>query len=358
METPQYKEANMPTDMSIKEVILIVKDWCTYLLQKWVIILIFLVIGGTLGLLYALSKKSNYVAELSFVMEEGKSNTLGAYAGLASQFGIDLGGSGASGVFSGDNILEFLKTRLMVEKVLLSPAISDSTSISLGDLYIESSGLRKQWKHNRKLENLHLPIVTGERNLDLVQDSILFIIYKQLLKTNLSVAKPDKKLGFIIVKCLSTNQIFSKVFTERLVNEAIDFYVTTKTKRSKASVAVLQNKADSLEALLDKKTYAVAASQDLNLNPARRLATVGAELGSRDKVVLQTMYGEVLKNLELSKIAMAQETPLIQLVDLPRFPLPQERLGKLKGILFGGFFFSLIACMGLIIVKIYRNIMQ
>ncbi|WP_261387554.1 hypothetical protein [Chitinophaga pinensis] len=36
---------------------------------------------------------------MTFVLEDTKSGGLGAYAGLASQFGIDIGGGGGMGIF-------------------------------------------------------------------------------------------------------------------------------------------------------------------------------------------------------------------------------------------------------------------
>jgi hypothetical protein len=172
---------------------------------------------------------------------------------------------------------------------------------------------------------------------------------------NLEVSKPDKKLSFISVKCTSPNEIFSKIFTERLVKEATDFYVETKTKRSRTNVDILQVKADSLEKLLNRKTYSVAATEDVNLNPAKRVATVGMEVGSRDKLVIQTIYGEVIKNLEMSRMAMAQEMPLIQIVDKPILPLHKKKVGKAKGIVLGGIFGGFLICILLIILETYRK---
>lgn len=69
------------------------------------------------------------------------------------------------------------------------------------------------------------------------------------------------------------------------------------------------------------------------------------------------MYAEVVKNLELSKIAMAQETPVIQVVDSPILPLEKIRLGKLKGIVFGGLIGGVLVIASLILRKTYRDIL-
>lgn len=344
-------------EISIKDLILKIQEWGKYLWSKWLVILIFVSLGGGLGLVYALVKKPLYVAELTFVLEDGKSNALGTYAGLVSQLGIDFGGGSSSGVFSGDNILEFLKSRLLVEKALLSPIILNGKVGSLADHYIDMNGLRESWKKNPSLKNLGYPVGVSRKGFTLQQDSILNSIYEKIITKNLSVTKPDKKLSFISVECTTKDEIFSKAFTERLVNEAIDFYVQTKTQRSKITVNNLQTKADSLESLLNRKTYFVAASQDMNLNPARNMAGVNTELATRDKVMLQTMYAEVVKNLEISKLAMAQETPIIQIVDSPILPLKKEKWGKFKGILVGSFLSSVIIFISLVVARIYKQLL-
>lgn len=357
MESTTPVTPQLDDEISVKELILRTQKWGIFLLGKWLIILACGLIGAGLGLTYSLYQTPKYVAELTFVLEDSKSGSLGAYSSLASQFGIDLGGGTGSGVFSGDNILEFLKSRLMVEKTLLSTLKVDGKKQSLADLYIDMTGLRESWKKETGLKNLHFPDSLERNKFSLQQDSVLNVIHNKIIKKNLSVTKPDKNLSFISVECVSPNELFSKVFTERLVKEATDFYVQTKTKRSILTVGKLQAKADSLESLLNTKTYSVAASQDMNLNPARSMAGVRTELVTRDKVVLQTMYAEVVKNLELSRMAMAQETPIIQIVDIPILPLKIEKLGKFKGLVLGGMLAGFLAVAFLVLKHLYKKIM-
>ncbi|MVT07433.1 GumC domain-containing protein [Chitinophaga tropicalis] len=345
-------------EISLKDLILTIQGWWKYLLSKWLIVVIMGLVGAGLGILYSVTQKPKYVGELTFVMEESKSNPLGSYAGLASQFGLDLGGAGGIGVFSGDNIMEFLRSRLMVEKTLLSGVTVNGKTESLADLYIATYNLRDQWKKDAGTASISFAYNKDRAEFSRVQDSILNILYTLIIKKNLTVTKPDKKLSFLSVNITSENEVFSKIFAERLVKEALDFYISTKTRRSKQNVDVLQAKADSIERLLNRKTYSAAAQQDLNQNPVRNMATVGAEVVSRDKMILQTVYGEVLKNLELSKLTMAQETPVIQIVDTPIYPLKRERFGKLKGIVSGGFLGGFLCAIFLIGISLYRNIMR
>lgn len=345
-------------ELTLKHLIIKIREWIQYLLKKWLIIGLCGLVGGALGFFYAINKKVNYEGQLTFVLEEGKKGGLSSYAGIASQFGIDLGGGGDVGVFSGDNIIEFLKSRMMLEKTLLSPTMVDGKSISLAEFYIDNYKLRKTWQNDTSLANLHLPYDRERGSFSRKQDSILFTIYKSIIENNLVVSKPDKKLSFISVKCTAVNEQFVKELIEKLVKVATEFYVDTKLKRSSNNVNVLQRKADSIETLLNRKTYSAAAAEDLNQNPVRNVARIGYEVASRDKMMLQTIYGEVIKNLELSKLSMAQETPVIEIVDHPIYPLKIIKFGRLKGLILGGFLFGFLAIMGLLVRRMYSEVMK
>lgn len=347
--------AKKSDEISLKELVLKLRDWWRYLLSMWLVIVVFGLAGAGLGLVLSLFSKEKYIAELTFVLEDSKQGGLAAYSGLASQFGFDLGGGSGSGLFEGDNIIEFLRSRFIIEKALLTPINANGKKMTLISWYIETSDLKEKMDKDPKLKAITYPVGQDRATFTLQQDSLLNKIHKRLLEKELEITKPDKKLSFIKVKTTTEDQLFSKIFTERLVSEAADFYTYTKTKRSKVNVDKLQAIADSLQDLLNKKTYTLAATQDVNLNPVRQISSVKGELIARDKVVLQTMYGEVIKNLELSKMTMAQETPVVQIVDTPILPLEKKRFGKLKGLVLGGLLGGIFIVLILVFRRLYRE---
>ncbi|NML35834.1 lipopolysaccharide biosynthesis protein [Chitinophaga sp. G-6-1-13] len=345
-------------EFTLRDLILKIQVWLKYLVGKWLILIFVGLAGAAAGFFYAFKQKANYVGELTFVLEDSKSGGLGGYANLASQFGIDLGGGASSNFFSGENIMGFLVSRLMIEKTLLHPIKVNGKAISLADFYMDFNEMKKAWGKNPDLAKISFPVTNDRSNFTLLQDSVLNVIYSTIVKKNLKIGKPDKKYSFIAVTCTTPNELFSKEFTTQLVDEATRFYVATKLKRSKTNVDKLQASADSLEILLNKKTYSAAAAQDINMNPARRVATVGSELDLRDKMMLQTIYGEVIKNLEISKMSMEGETPVIQIIDSPILPLKKEKLSKLKAMIVGGFVSTVLMLVLLIVRKMYSDTMK
>lgn len=350
--------------ISFKDLILSIQDWAKYFLSKWYFIVLFGVLGGALGVLYALSKKPIYTATTSFVLETGNNNRggLSAYAGIASSFGIDLGGTGG-GLFEGENILELYKSRNMISNALLSEGDFEGKQQLLIDRYIDYNKLRKKWAKKDKLKNIRFNSDNQypDPRIQLVHDSIIGGIVKTIGKTNLKVEKKDKKLNIIYVSVSSPDELFAKVFNEQLVKKVNEFYLDTKTRKSLQNVIILQEKTDSVRGIMTGAINRAAAVADAtpNQNPTRMAqraapiqnATASAEI---NKQVLSTL----IQNLELSKISLQKETPLIQIVDDPILPLEKKGFGKLKGLILGGLIGGVLTMIFLLISRSLKKVLE
>jgi hypothetical protein len=291
-------------EITLKNVILQIQDWWKYLLSKWIIIFLAGIIGAVIGLTYAFTKKPVYNASLSFAMEDEKgSGGLGGALGLASQFGFDIGSS-SSGAFSGDNLLELMKSRLMVQSTLLAPIIINHKKQTLAELYISFNKLREKWSDDPQLRDIHFLPGANPVKFSLKQDSILGVFYGSLIKKNLSVDKIDKKLSIITISVNSENEVFSKYFTEILAKTVSDFYKEIKTKKSVQNVAILQRQTDSVRIGLNQALNGVATSVDNNpnANPALQILKVPSQRRQVDVQVNSAALTELVKNLEIAKI--------------------------------------------------------
>jgi len=169
-------------EISLKELIQKAKELYVYLLSKWKIIVLAGLVGAGSGIVYSVVKKPIYSATLSFALEEEKGGGgLGGALGLASSFGLDLGGSGG-GIFTSSNLAELFKSRSMVEKTLLSPVKVDSKVISLAEMYIQNNDWRKKWEENPKLAAIQFLPNAKRDDFTRIQDSIMGAIYGNLSK--------------------------------------------------------------------------------------------------------------------------------------------------------------------------------
>ena len=357
MEKRISRTDNDETSIIIKELALKLKEISQFLISKWKIIIGAIILGAIFGLTLSFIIKPKYTAMLSFAVANDKSNPLGAYSGLASMAGIDLGGGG-SDLFSSDNIIELMKSRKMVESTLLAPVEVDGKRVTLIEHYISFKKLRNKWSNKPKLANIHYEINCDPSKFSREQDSIIGHIYKTFKEDDFSVNKPDKKLSIIESTITSTNEIFSKVFLEEINNKVSEFYIETKTKRLKQNVDILQERADSLSGIITISTLGIANLTDQNLNPSRAIVTAGKSRKQVDLQVAGAVYGEVVKNLELAKVTLQKETPLIQVIDSPIYPLKKDRLGKLEGLIFGGIIAFFLIIAWLLASRFYHSIMK
>jgi LPS O-antigen subunit length determinant protein (WzzB/FepE family) len=310
----------------------------SFLFSKWLIIFSVAFLFGLLGILYAWIQKPVYTAEMSFTTESESGAKLSAYAGLAAQFGFDLGG-GSNNIFEGDNLAELLKSRKLVTKTLLTPSGNGNT------LMIDEFLL----KNNVIIEDANVRFDIDPVNNTRIEDSILNKAYEQIIKGQLDVFRKDKKLSIIILRMKGGDEFFCKRFVELLASNAIQFYTDYKSRKARQNVEILQRQTDSVRTMLFGSISDVAAINDLNVNPLRQSLKTSSQRRQIDVQVNGNLYGELLKNLELAKLALRKETPLIQVIDTPQYPLEKKKPGRLMTGISFAFFGTLIAIAALLL---------
>jgi uncharacterized protein involved in exopolysaccharide biosynthesis len=333
-------------EISLKELIQKIQEWVAYLKTQWKLIIGIAAIGGIIGFVYASFQKTSYLATTTFVLEEDKGGGGGAMS-LASSFGFDLGGGGG-GLFTSSNIIELMKSRLVVEKTLLNPVQIAGKEISLADYYIQINNIKVK---------VNFPINADRTKFSLEQDSILYGISAGLTKNNLVIAQKDKKVSIISLTVKTENELFSKLFCEQLLKETSDFYIETKSKKSRLNVDILQHQADSVRAELNGAITGVAAASDnvYNLNPAFNVKRTPSTRRQVDVQANTAILTQLVAQLELSKVSLRKETPLVQLIDRPILPLQKERVSRLKSLIKGGLLAGFLIVLYLVFGRFYKK---
>ncbi len=346
-------------EITLKELIEKAKEWYSYLLSQWKIIVLAGVVGAVVGLAYSISKKPIYTATLSFALEDEKGGGMSGALGLASSFGIDLGSSGG-GAFSGSNLNELFKSRSMVEQTLMQPVQYGNDSISLAEMYIQIKEWRRVWNEKPKLKAIQFPPLTKPKYFTREHDSIMSLIYNNIISSSLSVAQKDKKIAITSIDFKSENEAFAKAFSETLAKQVSDFYVYTKSKKARMNMAILQKQTDSIRAELNGAITGVAVANDntFMLNPALNVNRAPSAKRQVDVQANTAILTELVKQTELAKVTLRKETPLIQVIDRPILPLPKEKFGKANGILMGGFVAVFLIILGLIGRRLIKTIVE
>jgi hypothetical protein len=338
--------------ITLKEVVQRFQYWIGFFIGKWKTLLIAGLVGLILGAMASILKKPVYHAETTFVLEESDMSGINQMSGLASLVGVNLGSIGStSGLFQGDNIMELYKSDNMLSKTLLSPFDANSLLI---DRYIKFQKLDSKW--SRKVDFSALDFSISRDKFTVTQDSVIKEVSKLLREKHLSVEKPNRKLSIIQVNVSSKDEPFAKVFNETLVENVNTFYFETKTKKTAENLSILQSQADSVRNLLDESIVAYASTTDRvpNPNPILQTATVEARKRQVDVTASSAVYSEIVKNLEIAKVNHRNNSPLIQIIDTPRFPLKRTEIRLLKGMVFGAFIVGFMVLFYFYVRQLYR----
>ena len=317
-----------PQTIKYSELKAVIKRFANYFISQYKIILFTTLITSALGLLYGKLQPSTFKATSTFIVEDKSGKGGGGLSGLASQFGIDVGGltGGGAGLFDGDNILEIIKSRAIIEKVLLTQ-IEEPASLkgqTIADYYIQINNLAPAFESkNINVKSLNFAGLTEGAKHTVQQDSILFILFNKINK-DLNVEKKNKKSTIITLEVVSGDQVFSKLFADELLKQTSDLYIDIKTGNLSRSIARIQQKADSLQHSLSS-IYQNA----FQINSSR------TEMSNRDKTFSSTLYAEVVKNLETLKLSLINQTPVIQLLDTPKYPLFDQRTPARYSLIIG-----------------------
>ena len=214
---------------------------------------------------------------------------------------------------------------------------------TIADYYIQINNLAPAFESkNITTKSLNFASLTDGAKHTIEQDSILYILYSRINK-NLNVEKKSKKTTIITLEVVSGDQVFSKTFAEQLLKQTSDLYIDIKTGNLSRSIDKIQQKTDSLLNIINNisnKTskLIVPVMEDLvNENAAMKFQkenyrnkftynnTTPIEQTTRERTVAYTMYAEMAKNLETLKLSLINQTPVIQVLDTPKYPMFDQR---------------------------------
>ena len=303
-------------EIEIRDIIISLKEIKQELISRSFKISLFVFLFSLTAVLINFFQDSRYKAELSFVVEDKqKSTPLSSVSGLASQFGFDFFSSSNS-TFSQANIMELLKSRGVISKTLLR---SNNKNLFIQN-YISMYNLDSDWKNNKDLEG-----ITFKNQIDIKHDSIITMIWEKIIEDDISVEIKNDETDIIYLSFESKEEKFAKLFSENLIDEMSSMYIEYQTKQSTNTIDFLQNRADSVFNELEKAEEEFARVKDINQRIIKASGRLKELQLMRSVEVLSTMYLELVKNIEISKLTLLNQTPIIQVIDRPTLPLEDTK---------------------------------
>ncbi len=137
-----------------------------------------------------------------------------------------------------------------------------------------------------------------------------------------------------------------------------EMYIDYQTEKSRNTLNNLYNRSDSIFKDLRTSERNFAKVKDNNM----RVMTASGRLEElqymREVEILQAVYLELRKNIELSHMSVLNETPLIQIVDKPVLPLENINRSNLFWIVIFTFLGVFTICFIIILRKLVRDALE
>jgi len=336
---------------SIQDIIRLVQSYIWELIKyAWVIAIFALALGYNMRQ-SKVKIPVQYVAFLNFSINES--------SGADQSFMQQILGSGMLGITALDSDLglgkasggmpilqELIKTRKTIELVLFQKIILPNESGKTKDdffinHYLELFGFRDEWrKAKSNLANVyftHDSIEAFSRD----ENSLLLMVYGNIIKNNLSDG--ISKAGILTLRFRSPNEIFSYNFLKVFYDELNTYYTQKSIEKQRRIYEAANIRRDSLEKEMNK-----AEKGYIGYLNTHNLAAMGQHAEEIEIQYLgRKLSGEMeayfmaIRNVEASKIALEQQTPLLQSIDKPVYPLgkevPNVFMAMVMGLAIGAF---------------------
>ena len=338
-------------EVSIKDILLNINEFKNELFLKKYKISVFSILFVCSILFVISSKEKTYTAELTFVVEEENvASPLSSMSGIASQFGFDVFGGGTS-TFSQQNIMQLLKSRGVISKTLLEDITINNQKDYIIEHYISLYEKKSLWI-NSDLNNLGLSFSSA---LTQAHDSIISLAWEEIVEQSLHVDIKNDETNIISLSFTSSNENFSKLFAEKLISQMSMMYVEYKTKQASNTIDFLQSRSDSVFSELESSEREYARIKDINQRIIKASGRLKELQLMRNVEVLNTMYLEIIKNLEIAKMTLLNQTPIIQIIDRPILPLKDNSVSKLLVVIISIFISLILSIIYLFFVKLFRD---
>ncbi len=326
--------------ITLKDIILKVISIGKSIGKNWKLVLLFGILGGGLGFLYDYKNLTDptYKSVTQFYLETAAPTN--DYGGFANMFG---NGGGASGLFSGENLITLIKSTDFMEKILLKEiTVAGKKEIMANFFHKKNKPKPKPTDIIEKDEYKVLTHTNKEKFTLEEYNSLAIVKGPAVAATNL---EPEAKTSFMLLNVTTFDDTLSKVYGEVFLENLREYYVDSKTSKIKTTIQRQERIVDSLKYLAQSNESSLARVKDQNQEAVFAQGKIQEERLNRKTQMLTNSYQEQERSLQNLKLQLYQDSPLFKITSPQRFPLSESKPNLTKSYKNGiyiGIFLSFI----------------
>lgn len=282
------------------------------------------------ALFWVAQQPEEYVAELSFMLNDDNNPSISGVGGVLSQLGI--GSSG--GKYNVDKLLEIAKSDRIIDSTLLQESLVSGRRQILANHFIETYDLEEQWKNHRDdMSDFRID------NEDFQNEQTLYAM--RSLRQMISGTKQNRENALLSSDYGNTDYIMSFYmktlsdslsisFVEHLYENVSKFFIDKTIEGSQRVYDLIIAERDSLSKQINETAHAIAELEDKSLGSFRNTNNVRLALLKNKLIGYQASFQIIVENLGRAKYALKTSTPLVQLLDKPTHPLSSSGQSYVK----------------------------
>ena len=261
--------------------------------------------------------------------------------------------------------MELSKSRNIMQKVAFTKIPLDTFQgrndyianhiIALYELDKKWTNKRKDWTGFR----FKTDSISRFSKDELAASKMLYKVMIGGLKTKLPIFTNsyNEDTGILTMSGNTVNEELSINICNLTYDALKEYYIESTTKGNQTTFAYVQEKTDSIFALLRAKEFQLSRFNDSHRNLSDPDLLTQRKLIETEILKLKTMYAEATKNKELADFSLTTGTPDITIIDAPLPPLDAEGESLIVSLIKGGLLGSLVAISFFIARKIVVDAM-
>ncbi len=339
--------------ITIGQIIRVIKSYALYFLRKWWLLLLVALALAAYRVYDVYTTSPEFSAGLTFTLyEEGGGGGGGALSGLIGQIGL-----GSIDNVDFDRIVEFMATRQIVGEALFEKMTINGVEDYFANHYLREMKLYETWEEKEAVKFIDFWFTRSDiENFTPVENIVLNVIWNRIANKHLKTE--IRGSGIIEMKLTTESQPFSIEFAKRLFRQLAFSYKEKLNEKNRTNYNQMQYRKDSIAAVLKVSEARYAKFQDTNKNLRSARALIEDIRLRRDVEVLNAIYIELVKQVEILNFTLTRETPYLISIDEPVYPVMGKKLDIIsEGVKYaiGGILLTLLI---LAVIKFARDAIE
>jgi hypothetical protein len=342
-------------EITLKELVVKVKEYFQEVKRNWFLVGIFCALATAFFMYKYFTDPVEYKATMTFMVNspEGGSGMAGA-ASILSSLGV--GGGEKDNL---DKILAMSKSMRIVNEAVMTKAKVDGDYDYLANHLIKRYEYHtKAWKKDEQL-NSFLFKHSNVDSFSLIERKAIKAIFAQVAGSEkvegLMSNSQSRQTQIMTMNVTTISDELSVALSKALFDVLSAFYINKATERERETFRLVKTKADSIKRALSGADYSAAKFEDTHRGLFMETVKVPNRQLGRDVGRLSLMYGEAIKNLELSDFALKNKTPYVQPIDEPFSPLSAPPRSWKRAVIIGLALGGILGSLFVIIRKLLRE---